>query len=178
MRTWYREKPTPIASPRLSNLIFPEGRFDKLVLERLADGVVVCRAGLLDGVEEGLGRGIAVQEEGAGIGAVGLLVRLDGGDGQRILGRVLRARGVDAFGIFLGDLDEGVVLHAVIGDEEGLHVFLAHLGDDGGGLGVVAAVDDRLGFRPLDLLHDGGVVDGAGGDPFEEDDGRPSWTPR
>ncbi len=53
----------------------------------------------------------------------------------------------------------------------GFHVLLAHLRDDRSGLGVVAAVDNRIGVRPLDLLDDGGVVDGARGHPLEEDNG-------
>ena len=91
------------------------------------------------------GGGIGIQEEGAGIGAVFFFVGLDGCNGHGIGGGVHGTGGVDALGVFAGDLDKGVVLDAVIGDENGIHALFAHLGDDLGGLGMITAENHRLG---------------------------------
>ncbi|OPY77009.1 MAG: hypothetical protein A4E70_02658 [Syntrophus sp. PtaU1.Bin005] len=95
---------------------------------------------------------------------------LRGGYGDGIGGCVPGTCGIDAFRVGAGNLDEGGVLDAVIGEEGGFHALLAHLHDDGGSLGMIAAVNDGIGFGPPDLLDDCRIVHGARRHPFKEDD--------
>jgi len=83
----------------------------------------------------------------------------EGGLGQGVAGRILRSRGIDPFGISAGDLDEGVILHPVIGEEIDLQSFLFHHADNLRRLRMIAAEYDGLGPGLLDFLDDGRVVD-------------------
>ena len=57
--------------------------------------------------------------------------------------------------------------HAVIGDEDDVHLFFfAHGRDDFGGFGVVSAENDAVSLLALDFLDNGAVVHRAGGDAF------------
>jgi len=133
--------------------------------------LVICRTRILNSIKKRLSACIAVQEEGSWFRAVCFLMRLYGGNSQRVFRCVFMARRIDPFGISSCHLDKSVILDAVIGDKECLQTFLAHLRDYRGGLRVITAIYDCFRTRLLDFLNYGGVVNSALRYSLKEDDG-------
>ena len=91
---------------------------------------IIGATGLFDGIQQGQGGRIGVQVKCTRIGTEGFLMGLFGGCGHRVAGGIFGTRGEDAFGIFPGNFDKGVVFDTVVGDEYGFHSFLTHLSNN------------------------------------------------
>ena len=83
-----------------------------------------------------------------------------------ILGHIFGPGGINSLSILSGNLDKGVILYAVIGNEDGFHPLFAHLADNLGCLRMITAKYDRFGFRAFNFLNNCGIIDSARGNSF------------
>ena len=143
-------------------------RVHEVVAQHFLELGRIRAAGLFNGGQQALGGGVGIVVAETGLAAEGLDVGLAGflvlGQGAGVLG----VGGVGAFAVLAGHFEEGFVLYAVGADKRHLEVVAAHLLDELGGHGLVAAEDQDVGLGAAQFAHHGRKVHGVGGHGFKQ----------
>jgi len=87
-------------------------------------------------------------------------------DTQRIFGCILGTGGINTFGELTGNFDKCIIFDTVVRNENSLHFFLTHLGDDFRCFRMIAAINDSVGLGPLNFLNNCGIIHCSGCNAF------------